>query len=382
MAGEKQTTRSAGAPESVRGAAKSPIPFVWIFSLISLTGLAGLIGGGVFLLPLLAREVMPGISKHQPSGTSAPEPVNEGLHIGPKQPDPAALLLEREDYAGALNAYAQLQGSASGNLQARAGMERVAALLRSNAFEMTPAKFTALRPSLEEAAAANVVSAQILLGEQLRDRSPAEALKYFQAAAHSGQTEAMTQAGLMLSNGRGTSAPDLRLAVKWFERASAEGDTDAMTALAECLILGKGTPKNPRRAVGLLRSASAFHHPRALNLLGDLYARGIGVTQNYQEAFGYFSRSAAQGFGDGMANVGALTMRGEGVPANPSRAIAIWKEGIRQGVPSCMLNYAKALESGKGMAADAALARHWYVEAARGGNAEAIAWCRDKKIRF
>lgn len=261
-------------------------------------------------------------------------------------------------------------------------MEMIAALLRSNGFSMTPAKFSALRRALEKAAASGVVSAQMLLGEQLREIAPSDSLRYFKDAARSGQTEAMTQAGLMLSNGRGTSAPDLRLAVGWFERASAEGDADAMTALAECLIHGKGIQKNPQRAGELLQRASALHHPLALNLLGDLHARGIGVPQNYQEAYELFSRSAAQGFGDGIANLGALTMRGEGTRANPAKAIAIWKAGIDRGFPSCMVNYAKALESGQGVPADRDLARYWYILAARGGNEEAIQWCREHKTTF
>ncbi len=294
----------------------------------------------------------------------------------------ADALQKREDYAGALHAYAEIGRAFPADRKPAERMEMIAALLRSNGFVMTPGKFSTLRPALQEAAACGVVSAQMLLGERLRDLSPADSLQYFKDAARSGQTEAMTQAGLMLSNGLGTSAPDMKLAVGWFERAAAEGDTDAMTALGECLILGKGTDKNPRRAAELLRTASAFHHPLALNLLGDLYARGIGVPQNYQEAYELFSRSAARGFGDGMANVGALTMRGEGTPANPAKAIAIWKSGIEQGFPSCMVNYAKALESGQGIPPDAALARHWYIRAARGGNDEAIQWCRDHKTTY
>lgn len=333
------------------------------------------------MIPLFVKPTPPALSIPE---SAAPEPALPVSRSGDfeEQMSAAEALQKRENYAGALHAYAGIDRAFPGDRKPRERMEMISALLRSNGFVMTPAKFAALRPALQEAAACGVVSAQMLLGEQLRNRSPADSLQYFKDAARSGQTEAMTQAGLMLSNGLGTSAPDMKLAVSWFERAAAEGDTDAMTALGECLILGKGTGKNPRRAAELLRTASAFHHPLALNLLGDLYARGIGVPQNFQEAYELFSRSAARGFGDGMANVGALTMRGEGTPANPAKAIAIWKSGIEQGFPSCMVNYAKALESGQGIPPDAALARHWYIRAARGGNDEAIQWCRDHKTIY
>ncbi len=369
-------------------ALERPVPSVirprglllWIFAGLFLFGFAGFLGGIILLVPLFTG-----------GGTAvAPE-----LRTAPVSPEPdsksgdfdgrmaaAAAMQQREDYAGALLAYAGLSRDFPAERKPGERMEMIAALLRSNGFSMTPAKFSALRRALEKAAASGVVSAQMLLGEQLREIAPSDSLRYFKDAARSGQTEAMTQAGLMLSNGRGTSAPDLRLAVGWFERASAEGDADAMTALAECLIHGKGIQKNPQRAVELLQRASALHHPLALNLLGDLHARGIGVPQNYQEAYELFSRSAAQGFGDGIANLGALTMRGEGTRANPAKAIAIWKAGIDRGFPSCMVNYAKALESGQGVPADRDLARYWYILAARGGNEEAIQWCREHKTTF
>lgn len=381
--GVKQGRMSGtGAPWKSAWRSWAANPLAWIFGVFAMLGVAGLLGGILLLVPLFARELVPAYSKAHPSApSSVPGPAPKTGEYEELMAA-AASLQKREDFAGALKAYADIDRAFPGNKQPRERMEMIAALLRSNAFVMTPPKFARLRSAIGAAAACDVVSAQMLLGEQLRDISPEESLKSFKAAARSWQTEAMTQAGLMLSNGRGTSAPDLRLAVEWFERASAEGDSDAMTALAECLIHGKGIQKNPRRAAELLRTASAFHQPRALNLLGDLYARGLGAPQDFQQAYELFSRSAAQGFGEGVANVGALTMRGEGVAADPKRAIEIWKSGIERGFPACMVNYAKALESGKGVAPDAALARHWYIRAARGENAEAIAWCRDHKIAY
>lgn len=361
---------------------RPPGPLLWIFGVLVVLGLTGFSGGIILLVPLFTKA---GISNApQPALPALPitRPPASGTGDFDSRMATAAAMQAREDYAGALVAFADLSRDFPANPKPVERMEMIAALLRSNGFAMTPAKFAALRTALEKAAGSGVVSAQMLLGEQLRSTSPPDSLRYFKEAARSGQTEAMTQAGLMLSNGRGTSAPDLQLAVGWFERASAAGDDDAMTALAECLIYGKGIQKNLPRAVELLQKAAALHHPLALNLLGDLYARGTGVPQNFPQAYKLFSQSAAQGFGDGIANVGALTMRGEGTPADPGKAIAIWKAGIDRGFPSCMVNYAKALESGQGIPADPSLARHWYVRAARGGNEEAIQWCREHKTAF
>ncbi len=351
----------------------------WVSTVLVVLGGAALAGGIFFLIPLFAGEsprVVPvAAATPVPAGVPVTDDFRERMQA-------AANLQEKEDYAGALAAYSSLAADFPGNKEPVARLEMLAALLRSNGFSMTPAKFAALRPGLQKAAGVGVVSAQMLLGEELRETSPTEALKYLRAAADAGQTEAMTLAGLMVSNGRGVGARDMKKAVEWFERASEAGDTDAMTALAECLIHGKGIPRNPRRAAELLQAAAAFQHPRALNLLGDLYARGSGVSQDFSQAYELFARSAAQGYGDGMANQGALLMRGEGVAADPARAIQIWRSGIAKGFPSCMLNYARALESGKGVPADAAQARHWFQEAARGGNEDAIAWCRANSVKF
>ncbi|MBE2204441.1 MAG: sel1 repeat family protein [Chthoniobacterales bacterium] len=369
-------TQEQSSPSWFRG------PFFWIFSGLFFLGFSGFLVALFLLVPLFtpARPpVPPGPAAAPVSPVPTPTP-----HAGDfdERMAVAAAMQQREDYAGALLAYTRLHRDFPENPKPQERMEMIAALLRFNGFSMTPEKFIGLRPALEDAASRGVVSAQMILGEQLRGIEPAESLQFFRDAARAGQTEAMTQAGLMLSNGRGINAPDLRLAVEWFERASAEGDADAMAALAECLLHGKGTKKNPQRAVDLLRRSAALHHPLALNLLGDLYATGIGVPQNFSEAYDLFSRSAAQGFGDGIANLGALTMRGEGTPADPAKAIAIWKEGVRLGSPSCMVNYAKALESGRGISRDRDLARHWYVLAAQGGNEEAIQWCRDQKVPY
>jgi len=317
----------------------------------------------------------PPISLPSPSPSPAGPTVDSLL-------EPLEALMAKESYLDAMTLALRAQREFPTSDLPQQKMEMIAALLRSNAFVMTPAKFKTLRPSLEEAAALDVVSAQVLLGEQLRDSDPVVALRWFQAAARNGQTEAMTQTGLMLSNGKGISAPDPALAVEWFEKASEAGDTDAMTALAECLIRGKGVEKNPSRAAGMLHAAIAFEHPLAFNLLGDLYLRGIGVPENPAEALRLFTRGSELGSGDAMANLGLLYLRGQGVAKNPEKAAAIWKSGAERGFAACMLNYAKALASGSGVPANETEARKWFVEAARAGKTEAIDWCQKNNVPF
>lgn len=355
------------------------------FSLAALLALAAMVG--LLLVAGTSWILLKGTSVSTVTLVAAVPLAAESPSPTPKDPLPGLLVavdqrLSADDLAGALALALDAHSQFPDRREPLQKMEMIAALARSNAYAMTPTRFKALRPSLEKAATLDVVSAQILLAEQLRSREPAEALRWFRAAAENGQTEAMTQTGLMLSNGHGVTAPDLRSAVAWFERAASAGDTDAMVALAECLIHGKGVDKNPGKAVALLQPAIAFNHPLAFNLLGDLYSRGVGVPRDDREALRLFERGAALGSGDAIANVGLFHLQGRTIPRDPAKAVGIWRDGAARGFAACMVNLAKAELAGTGTARDPASAREWFIAAARAGHPEAIAWCRENKIPY
>jgi TPR repeat protein len=262
-------------------------------------------------------------------------------------------------------------------------MEMISAGLRSNAVRLTHQKFSSLRKPLEAAARHNVVSAQILLGEWLRTSEPQEALKWFAAAAANGQTEAMTQAGLMMTNGLGREAPDFPAAVGWFQQGAAAGDSDAMVSLADCYLLGKGVARNEMKAVEILQAASALNHPQGMNKLGDLLKKGIPgyFPPNYEEALRLFSSSQKLGNGDAQANLGVMYVNGLGVPKDMKKAFALWKEGAEKlGSPACMFFYAVALEGGLLGERQPTEARDWYSRAAKAGNRTAVDWCQKNGV--
>ena len=284
----------------------------------------------------------------------------------------------RDDDAGAFENFSRALDASPGKKGPKEEMEMIAARLRSNAVQLTPEKFSMLQGPLEQAAKHNVLSAQMLLGEWLRKSDPQAALKWFAAAAAQGQTEAMTQAGLMMANGLGNDAPDFSAAVAWFQQGAAGGDTDAMVSLADCLLHGKGIAKNEAQAVELLRAAAALNHPNAMNTLGDLLKKGIPglLDPNVSEAFRLFARAKEMGFLDAQANLGVMYVNGLGVPVDRNQAFSLWKDGAAQGNAMNMFFYAMALEGGLAGAPQPAEARQWYLEAAKRGNAAAAAWCR------
>ena len=169
-----------------------------------------------------------------------------------------------------------------------------------------------MRQPLERAAALDTVSAQMLLGEMLRQADSDDALKWFIAAGNRGQTEAMVIAGQMMASGLGVKAPDLPGAASWFSKAAEKGDSAGMYTLAECHLFGKGVPKDPKRAVELLTAASALNNPRAINLLGDLYRKGVPgmIKPNFDESVRLFSQAKELGFLDAQGNLGVLYIYG------------------------------------------------------------------------
>ena len=310
-----------------------------------------------------------------PSLTPTPSPYEQAVAA-------AEDLRLKDDLAGAIEAYAQIAGQFSNEEEPRNVLEMMAASLRARASKISPSEFAGLREPLEKAAALDIVSAQMLLGEMLRQSNSADSLKWLIAAGNRGQTEAMVNAGQMLASGRGVQAPDLTEAAVWFSKAAEKGDPAGMYALAECHLFGKGVPKDPRRAVELLTAASALNNPRAMNLLGDVYRKGVpgSIEPNLSESVKLFSRSQELGFLDAQGNLGVLYIYGQGVSKDESKAFALFQDGAEKGNALCMFFYAMCFEGGVGVEKDRKAARIWYVRAAQAGNRTAIEWCKKNNI--
>jgi serine/threonine protein kinase/TPR repeat protein len=328
--------------------------------------------------PLVANTPTP-----TPVATPAPTPSLAPTPSPYEQAVAAAEELRlKDDFAGAIAAYTEIATNFPNEEQPRNALEMMAASLRARASKLSVSDSATLRGPLEKAAGLDVVSAQMLLGEMLRQTDPADSLKWLITAGNRGQTEAMVTVGQMLASGRGVHAADLTEAAVWFSKAAEHGDPAGMYALAECHLFGKGVAKDPRRAVELLTAASALNNPRAMNLLGDVYRKGVpGVIEpNFSESVKLFSRSQELGFLDAQGNLGVLYIYGQGVPKDESKAFALFQDGAEKGNALCMFFYAMCFEGGVGVESDRKAARRWYVRAAQGGNRTAIEWCKKNNI--
>jgi serine/threonine protein kinase/TPR repeat protein len=259
-------------------------------------------------------------------------------------------------------------------------MEMILERLHASPGALTNGDFKTLRQPIEQAAEQGVITAMMILGENLRKSDPTTAFRWFSTAAAKDHAAAMTQVGLMYSNGAGVER-DLGRAVKWFQRASEKGDAAGKTCLAECYLNGKGIARNPTRAVEILEEAVASGYPRAMDLLGTCYHRGIGTQVRFAEAFRLFSQAQELGYWDSAGNLGVLHMNGDGVPQDAKRAVELFQEGSRNGSAHSMYLYARCLETGTGVRMNMSMARTWYAKSASLGDPQAIKWLKANRLQ-
>ena len=304
-------------------------------------------------------------------------------------PDPAALMKAKleegegfeaaRDWPHAIESYVEFTRSFPTVDTGRIRLETLLSSLSPTLDSMSPDQFAALRPSISDAASQDIVAAMVILARQLRSASPLDSFAWYCAAALRGNAPAMTQAGLMVSNGDGVPR-DYPQAATWFQWAATSGDPAGTTCLAECYLYGTGIMKDEHHAIELLQQAVSAGDFRAMNLLGTCFHQGIGGPKNYPEALKLFTRAHDLGFEDAAGNLGVLYMNGDGVPRNPRKAVTLFDEGAQNGSPYCMFLLAKCLESGTGITANRFQAEAWYRKAAVAGNPMALDWCTANHI--
>jgi serine/threonine protein kinase/TPR repeat protein len=268
---------------------------------------------------------------------------------------------------------------------------------------ITADEFKAMREQITEAAQLDILSAMMLLADNIREREPAAAFSWYQKAVDKGHATALTQLGLMYSNGAGIDKPDLAKAVECFRKAADLGDAAGKFALGECYLFGnKGVAKDEKRGLELMREAAAAGNLRAMTRLG-VYMRGAGAAkekefarthpgnttygqagkEEFAEAFRLFTQASDRGNLEALGNLGILYLNGEGVPsANAKKGADLIKKGADGGNGTCMYFYARCLESGTGVGRNQLQSQAWYRKAAEAGNKEAAIWCETNKVPF
>ena len=296
----------------------------------------------------------------------------------------AQALEEKGDWAPSLDAWLAIAREFPESQVGKVHLETLLNHLRDKPSPISFEEFTAMRGQITEAAQFDILSAMMLIGDNLRTVEPLVAFNWFSAAAAKGDAGALTQLGFLLSRNRGPVKADLVKAAECFQAAADKGDIGGKFALGRCYLTGHGLPaKDEKRGAELLREASDADDYRAMNSLGDCYTHGTGVKQDFNEAFKLFSKAAEKGNLKAMGNLGTLYMTGRGVPGiNLKKGAELFEKGARAGEGLCMFNYAQCLEEGLGVAKNGLQAQAWYRKAAEAEDERAADWCRKHGVPF
>ncbi|MEI8340125.1 MAG: protein kinase [Verrucomicrobiota bacterium] len=284
-----------------------------------------------------------------------------------------------KNWPACIEAYASITKNFPESDLGRIRLELLLSTQRAALEKMTAAEFEPLRDPMTTAAQLGVVSAELILAGHLRRTEPKAAFDWFCDAAARGSVPAVTQVGLMYSNGSGVVL-DMAKATSWFQRAADQGDPAAKTCLAECFLAGRGTARDEAKAVSLLQNASAAGDLRAMDHLGTCFQKGTGTTRNFEEAARLFKLASDGGYPDSLGNLGVLYINGQGVVQDPQKSVDLFQQGAKQGSAFCMFLLAKCYESGVGVPSNNLQAASWYSKSADLGNPNAAEWCRKNGV--
>lgn len=132
--------------------------------------------------------------------------------------------------------------------------------------------------------------------EDCQGTTPADALKWYLAAAEKGQPEAMYRLGFHLKSGDlGPADPDK--AAEWYRKGAEAGDGDCQFFHGTFLFDNAQSEKDRREAVRWIRRAAEENDvPGAWAMLSDIYTTGAGLYVNKKKAADCLKRAKALGW--------------------------------------------------------------------------------------
>jgi serine/threonine protein kinase/TPR repeat protein len=316
-----------------------------------------------------------------PRPEPTPTPVSSQKEMLAKAVTEARELEKKEQWPAAVAAYVKIAQDFPESGAGKDNLEVVCNTLRARPNGFSPEVFAPLRGPMTDAAQLGIVSAMMVLAENLRKPVPGESFQWFNRAGELGDLEGMTQAGLMMASGLGTEK-NIEKAAEMFKKAADGGHPSAQTAYGECLLFGKGVTQDEKAAVDLLEKAVGAGNTRAMVMLAGCYAEGKGVPKDPKNAVRLLERAVDNDERRALSTLGVYYMQGFGTTQNERRGFELFRRGAEAGDIICMYNLGGAYEYGRGTAANLQLARQWYVKAAEAGHPKAIEWCKKNNVEF
>ena len=126
----------------------------------------------------------------------------------------------------------------------------------------------------------------------------AQAIAWYEKAADHGDPEAQWRLGMAYVLGRLGEAQDYGKARSYFESAAASGYSRAMTDLGSMSASGEGVPRDFAKAKTLYEQAAAAGDERAFRELAVMYFQGEGVPVDLVAARAFYLRGLQAGMAD------------------------------------------------------------------------------------
>jgi uncharacterized protein len=133
-------------------------------------------------------------------------------------------------------------------------------------------------------------------------------------------------------------------------------------------LLGKEVPRNPEKALELMKEAAEAGHAGALGGMGYFYASGVGVPKDPEEAARWFRKGAEAGSPKAQFNLGSVLLGGVGVPKDEVEGRKWIELSAEAGIPEGQARLGQMYFFGEcGLEEDSEAARKWLLPAAEAG---------------
>ncbi|MEE1655758.1 hypothetical protein VB618_06090 [Microvirga sp. CF3062] len=183
----------------------------------------------------------------------------------------------------------------------------------------------------------------ILSDESLVPGGVPEAIKWFEAAARQGDTNADLALAEIYLQERAKAAPDRF--IHHLERAAEGGRPRAMTLLGERLMLGDKAPKDVPKAVTWLERAGLNADPEAYKLLARHYRGEFGAAQDLPNAADALAKASRLPGHSTSILVGLARLYAIGVNGQPDikAALTYYRQAADRGDVGALTDMAKLL---------------------------------------
>ena len=214
------------------------------------------------------------------------------------------------------------------------------------------------------------------------EKSPQEALKWYQKAAEKGYAEAQYQLARCYEDGKGTEK-NLPEAIKWYQKSAGQGnvfaqfrickyeaekgDAKAMFNLAKCYDEGNGTAVNPQEAFKWYKKAAEKKYTDAYAPLAAGYFYGKGTDKNLEKAVYWYQIAAMYGNADAQTRLADCYENGIVVKKNIAEAVALWKSAAAKGNAEAQYKLGNCYENGNGVEKDLKKAVQLFKSSAEKG---------------